>query len=117
MMICRVVGSAVSTVKNEHLCNNKLLICEPVGLDGKTKIGPGFLALDRVQAGPGDLVLIIDEGSSARLVFQNDKIPLTAFTAAIIDDIALEDEAALVGCSVLEQTAAAEPASPKGADS
>jgi microcompartment protein CcmK/EutM len=104
MMLCRIRGSVVSTVKNEHLCHNKLLMCEPVDLDGERKVGPGFLALDRVQAGPGDLVLIVNEGSSARGVFQNPKIPLTAFTVAIVDDLEVIDEARLLGQSVAERS-------------
>lgn len=102
MILCRVESAVVSTAKNELLNGHKILSCRPVDLDGQRPLGPVFLALDRVQAGEGDLVLCIVEGSSARLVFQSDKIPIVAFTIAVVDDIAIEDEAALVGCSVAE---------------
>ena len=66
MILCRVQGQAVASVKDPHLNNNKLLVRRPVELDGESPAGREFLALDRVKAGPGDLVLCVYEGSSAR---------------------------------------------------
>jgi ethanolamine utilization protein EutN len=106
MILCRVECAAVATVKNEHLKNCKILSCRPVELDGQTSAGPAFLAVDRVQAGEGDLVLVINEGSSTRLVFGDPKIPLTAFIAAVVDDLEVIDEDSLVGASVAEQALA-----------
>jgi microcompartment protein CcmK/EutM len=106
MILCRVESAAVATVKNEHLKNHKILACRPVKLDGQSTCGPAFLAVDRVRAGEGDLVLVINEGSSVRLVFGNPKIPLTAFIAAIVDDLDVADEGSLIGASVVEQSSA-----------
>lgn len=107
MILCRVESAAVATVKDPHLKNYKLLLCRPVELDGETPKGPSILAIDRVRAGEGDLVLVMNEGSSARLVFGDPKIPATAFITAIVDNIELADEATLSGVSVVEQTQAA----------
>ncbi len=108
MILCRVLGSVTSTQKNEHLTKNKLLICQPVGLDGKTMDGASFLALDVAQAGPEDLVLVNKEGSGARLIFENEKIPLQTVVVAVVDDLELADEKKLMGTSVAERTARGE---------
>lgn len=118
MILCRVQGQAVASVKDPHLNNNKLLVCRPVELDGESPAGREFLALDRVKAGPGDLVLCVYEGSSARGVFENRKIPVAAFTVAIVDDLELLDEDSLAGTSVVEQTvASARAEADRGGDS
>ena len=108
MILCRVQGSVTSTQKNEHLTKNKLLICQPVGLDKETHDGPSFLALDVAQAGPRDLVLVNKEGSGARLIFEDEKIPLQAVVVAVVDDLEIANEAELRGTSVAERTARGE---------
>ena len=104
MILCRVQGSVTSTQKNEHLTKNKLLICQPVQLDTETPEGPSFLALDVAQAGAGDLVIVNKEGSGARLIFDNEKIPLQTVVVAVVDDLELADEKKLQGTSVAERT-------------
>ena len=85
MMICRVTGSVVSTHKNEHLTGHKIMVVQPVDLE-KKPIGSDLLALDEVSAGIGDLVLVMREGGSARIVFKNKKIPVQAVIVGVIDD-------------------------------
>ncbi|HZU95485.1 MAG TPA: EutN/CcmL family microcompartment protein [Planctomycetota bacterium] len=104
MILCRVQGSVTSTQKNEHLTKNKLLICQPVALDGVTPEGASFLALDVAQAGPEDLVLVNKEGSGARLIFDDEKIPVQTVVVAVVDDLDLADEKKLEGTSVAEAT-------------
>ncbi len=87
MFICRVVGDVVSTIKNEHLRGQKLLIVQPVDLDGVTAKGESMIAVDKVDAGPDDLVLVNREGGSARLLLDNAKIPVQAVIVGVIDDI------------------------------
>ena len=83
MILCRVTGDVVSTVKNEKLAGNKMLVLQPVELDGRTPKGDAFLALDVVQAGVSDLVLALWEGSGTRLIFQDEHIPLAAVVIAV----------------------------------
>jgi len=85
MQICRIVGDVVSTVKNPHLEGYKLLIVEPVDLDQKTPTGPSMIAIDKVNAGINDLVLVNKEGSSARLLLNNENIPVQAVIVGVID--------------------------------
>ena len=110
MILCRVTGDVVSTVKEEHLRGQRLLVCQPVQLDLATPIGTSFLAIDVVQAGVSDLVLCIREGSGARLILGDDSAPLEAVIVAIVDDLEHEDPAAHVGASVIEQERALDAA-------
>ncbi len=87
MLICRVVGDVVSTVKNEHLRGHKLLLVQPVDLDGVTEKGETMIAVDTADAGPHDLVLVNREGGAARLLLGNPKIPVHSVIVGVIDDM------------------------------
>lgn len=89
MLICRIVGDVVSTQKNHHLEGYKLLMVQPVELDTKTPIGASMIAIDKVDAGDGDLVLVNKEGGSARLLLNNEEIPVQAVIVGVIDGIDL----------------------------
>jgi len=82
----------VSTVKNRHLNRYKLLIVQPLTPDEKPD-GEAFMALDTVDAGEGDLVLVNDEGSGARLIMDDDNAPVRAVIVGVIDNIDLFDKA------------------------
>lgn len=64
MILARVVGNVVATQKNERYANARVMLCQPVTLEGEAT-GQTLLALDSVDAGAGDLVLIVQEGWSA----------------------------------------------------
>ncbi len=87
MQICRIIGDVVSTQKNPEFKGHKLLIVEPVDLDKTTSAGTSMIAVDIVNAGKDDLVLVNKEGSSARLLLDNENIPVQAVIVGIIDDI------------------------------
>jgi ethanolamine utilization protein EutN len=91
MIICNVIGDIVSTVKNEHFTGKKIMIVQPLDLQGKPD-GQAFLAIDTVQAGIGDRVLVLREGGSARIIFEDNKIPLQAVITAVVDDIDLQED-------------------------
>lgn len=85
MIIGLVTGSVVSTHKNEHLKGYKLLVVQPVDLE-RRPIGPDLLAIDEVNAGVSDLVLVMREGGSARIILDNKKIPVQAVIVGVIDN-------------------------------
>ncbi|GIW71842.1 MAG: hypothetical protein KatS3mg102_1384 [Planctomycetota bacterium] len=89
MMIARVVGQVVAPVKNPHLEGGKLLVCQPVLPDAQTPDGASLVALDRVQAGQGDLVLVNDEGGGARIVLDDPESPVRALVVAVLDGVEL----------------------------
>lgn len=86
MILARVVGDLYSTVKSVHFEGYKILIVQPLDLDLSPK-GPTLLALDRVDAGPDDIVLVNKEGGSARIMFKNPNIPLQAVIMAVVDGV------------------------------
>lgn len=91
MYIGRVSGTVVATIKNELFEARKLLVVDKLGLDGQPT-SKYDIAVDMVQAGVGDLVLVLDEGNSARQVV--DREPLGAIRAVIVgivDQVTVED--------------------------
>ncbi len=91
MQICEITGNVVSTVKNNHLEGKKILVVQPLDLDNKP-LGKEFLAVDSVGAGIGERVLTIREGGSARIVFDDNEIPIQAVIVAIIDGLDISKE-------------------------
>ena len=91
MILCKVIGNAVSTVKHPVYIGKKIMVCQPVEVDGKTPVGREFLAVDSVQAGPGDLVLAAREGNTARQILGNDNDPLHSVILGIVDQVEIEN--------------------------
>ena len=94
MYIGRVFGNVVATVKHPLFQGHKLLLVERLqpegGVDAKYD-----LAVDIVQAGPGDLVLVLDEGNSARqLLAEEPNGCVRAVIVGIVDEIDLAETAA-----------------------
>ncbi|MBI4811163.1 MAG: EutN/CcmL family microcompartment protein [Ignavibacteriales bacterium] len=86
MTLCKVIGTLVATQKNEHLKDQKILIVQPIDLEGNL-IGRDVLALDTVDAGVGDTVLIIQEGQSAAQVIKDKKAPVHSVIVAVVDGL------------------------------
>lgn len=91
MILAKIEGTVVASHKNAHLKNNRLLVVQPVDLQGKP-IGASMVALDVVDAGLGDLVLVMKEGGSARIIFQDQEIPLQSVVVAVVDDMDIHPE-------------------------
>lgn len=88
MTLCKVTGTIVATQKNEHLKSQKILIVQPINLDGNIiPSSRDFLALDSVDAGVGDNVLVIQEGQGAAQVLKNKKIPVHSVIVAVVDGL------------------------------
>ncbi len=92
MILAKVIGNVVSTEKHAQYRGYKILIVQPVDPQGRSK-GKSFLALDGVQAGIGDRVLVVDEGGSARSVL-GDEGAVTVRTVAcgIVDRVDVEND-------------------------
>ena len=89
MLLARVVGNVVSTRKSECLTGNKLLVVEPVDFSQQKSDGKPLVAIDSVGAGVGEVVLIV-QGSSARLTETTKDSPVDATIMAIVDYIELK---------------------------
>lgn len=83
MQLARVVGTVVSTRKEESLTGLKLLLVRPLDEEGK-ETGQPLVAADAVGAGPDEVVLVAS-GSSARQTQATDKRPVDAVVMAIVD--------------------------------
>lgn len=85
MIIAQVVGAAVASIKLEALQASKLLVVRQADATGAAQ-GPTFLAVDLVGAGEGELV-IVSQGSSARMAMGNDRSPADAAVVGILDSV------------------------------
>jgi microcompartment protein CcmK/EutM len=85
MRIALVIGSTVSTVKDDVLIGRKLLVVRPADTAGKP-VGEPYIAVDTVSAGTGDLV-IVTEGSSARRTAITKDNPVDAVIVGVIDSL------------------------------
>jgi ethanolamine utilization protein EutN len=85
MQICRVIGAAVATVKQESLRGLKLLLVQPATVEDELR-GEPFVAADTVGAGTGELV-VVATGSAARETPHTRGAPVSAAIVAILDSL------------------------------
>jgi len=87
MYIGRVRGSVMSTIKNELYEGRRLLVVDQLNLDG-TLSGEYDICVDVAQAGPGDIVLVMDEGNSARqIVGREPEGAIRAVLVGVVDEV------------------------------
>ena len=85
MILARIVGTVVATRKDPRLVSNKLLVARPMDPQGKPE-GAYLVAVDIVDAGVGETVLIVS-GSSARMASGMKDCPIDAAIVGIIDTV------------------------------
>jgi len=90
MLIGRVVGDIVATQKAPSHEGRKILMVQPLNLDG-TDRGEVVLALDAVDAGVGDRVLVVTEGWSAMTAVGRPHSPIDMAVVGVIDAVTLTD--------------------------
>ncbi len=90
MLIVRVIGTTISTIKDEKLQGRKLLVVQQTDEFGKGS-GKPFVAIDTVEAGVGDLVLTA-HGSSGRQTDITQNRPVDAVIMAVIDHLSVLGE-------------------------
>ena len=88
MILGRVAGSVAATEKHYKLEGRKLLLVQPLTPEGDDR-GELLLAVDGVDAGEGDRVLVVQEGRSASMVSGRVESPLDCAVVAIIDRVEL----------------------------
>lgn len=90
MQIGRVVGTVVSTQKNRKLEGAKLLLVQPVTLEGEPR-GVAVLAIDSVGAGVGERVLLVIEGKAAGAALGRKNAAVDAAIIGIVDELDYRD--------------------------
>jgi ethanolamine utilization protein EutN len=92
MLIAKVIGSAVASVKLDALKSSKLLVVSPADSHGIVNGAP-FLAVDLVGAGSGELV-VVSQGSSARMAAGANTSPVDAAIIGILDSLQIDGDVA-----------------------
>lgn len=85
MLLARIIGTVVATRKDERLTGRKLLICRQIDVDGNDEKGH-LIAIDTVGAGVNEVVLVV-QGSSARLASGLKDSPVDAAVVGIVDTV------------------------------
>jgi len=95
MKICRVLGTVVATAKHPTYAGHKLLVVQPEDEHGMP-LGASYLAVDVVQAGVGDRVLVMSEGNGVRQILKQQILPIRSLIVGIVDavDVVTEPPAA-----------------------
>ncbi len=88
MILGKVCGAIHSTINHQFYDNRKLLVVDKLDLNGKPT-SDYLIAVDHIGAGAGEIVLVIDEGNSARFIVNDDMAPLRSIIVGIVDHIHL----------------------------
>ena len=91
MLIARVIGDVVATQKHQSHEGQKLLLVQPIQLDGSNR-GDAVVAVDAVDAGIGDIVILTMEGYSAMTSVGRPNSPIDMAVIGILDFINLIDQ-------------------------
>lgn len=86
MILGQVCGAIYSTINHEFYDGKRLLIVDHLDLKRKPS-GKYLIAVDSVDAGVGETVLVIDEGNSARQVVEDENAPIRSIIVGIVDEI------------------------------
>lgn len=90
MQVARVLGPLVSTQKHHKLHGAKLLLVQPLTLEGAPR-GAALLAIDSVGAGIGETVLVVIEGRAAGQALRRKAAPVDAAIVGIVDRLTIDD--------------------------
>lgn len=87
MRQCRVVGPLWAAAKHPAYAGHTLFVVQPID-DKGADVGASFVAIDHVQAGAGDKVIVLTEGTGARQILkQGDIVPIRSIIVGIVDHV------------------------------
>ena len=86
MILCRVEGTVVATVKHPAFHARTLLVVQPINERGQPE-GKSFVAVDHAQAGAGDRVLVMREGSGVRQILKDPRAPIRSLIVGVVDQL------------------------------
>jgi len=85
MFLATVVGEVVATIKHPHLRAQRLLLVQPEPTPGRPQAA-SVIAVDTVDAGIGDRVLVADEGNTAAQVLRMPRGPVRTVIVGVVDE-------------------------------
>jgi ethanolamine utilization protein EutN len=88
MILARVVGRLFSTIHHPSMGHKTILVLDRLKANGEPS-GASIIAVDTVGAGPGQTVLVLDEGTGARQVLGEADAPIRSVVVGIVDEVAL----------------------------
>lgn len=88
MILGKVCGAIHSTINHEFYDGRKLLVVDRLNLEGEPT-GDYLIAIDSVDAGAGETVLMIDEGNSARQIVDDSNAPIRSIIIGIVDQVSV----------------------------
>ena len=92
MFLAKIKGNIVATHKNQYLKGHKLLIVQQIDLDGSFVGTSEHIALDLIDAGIGDTVLVAREGDAVQQILGHKNAPVNTMIIAIVDDLDVQEE-------------------------
>jgi microcompartment protein CcmK/EutM len=92
MILAKVTGNVVSTHKNKELVGEKLLIVHPIDLEGNLIGNKDMIAIDQIDSGIGDVVLVTKEGDAVQQILGHANAPVNTIIVSVVDNIDLINE-------------------------
>ena len=87
MRMCKVLGPLWASVKHPMFAGRKLLVVQPIDEAGAA-VGASYVAVDHVQAGTGDTVIVMTEGTGVRQILKlGDQVPIRSLVVGIVDAV------------------------------
>ena len=94
MRCCRVVGPLWAAAKHPAFAGRTLFVVQPLDAQGNDT-GASFVAIDHVQAGVGDKVLVLTEGNGVRQILKmGDLVPIRSIIVGIVDQVEIAEPGA-----------------------
>ena len=91
MLLAKVKGNIVSTKKNEFLLGHKLLLTQPIDFNGNYLGEKDVIALDLIDSGIGDTVIVCQEGDAIQQILGHNKAPVNTMIIGIVDNIEVNE--------------------------
>lgn len=91
MYLAKISGNLVSTQKDKSLKGHKLLLFKRIDLSGKYVNNYDEIALDLIDAGIGDTVLVVKEGAAVQQILGHRNSPVNTMVVAIVDDLDIKE--------------------------
>lgn len=92
MILAKIKGNLVSTPKNKYLVGHKLLIVHQINSSGKYIGEKDLIALDLVDAGIGDTVIVVQEGDAVQQILGHANTPVNTMIIAVVDNIEINEQ-------------------------
>ena len=91
MFLAKIKGNVVSTQKNKYLVGHKLLLAHEIDFDGNFTGNKDVIALDLVNAGIGDTVIVVHEGDAVQQILGHENAPVNTMVIAVVDSLEITE--------------------------